>query len=373
MSYELSALDLHYLLEELSVVVGARVDKLYNPEKKELLIQLFLTGMGKKILRIRAPGFIYLTDFKGEQKERPSGFCTLLRKYLDGSRISSIRLLGFERIIEIAFEGKEGKFRLVFELFSKGNIIFCRDDLTIIQPVESQEWKDRTIRPKLGYTYPKKPLNFLEVDEKSIGMLMEKSGKSLVKLLAIELGLGGVYAEELCALSQIPKESTRLTEPELKRLILASRELVSRKLDPAIVFEVEKLKAIVPFGLSTLSELRTKEFKSYNEALDYAFTNELVKSSDEKKLSKNQEKIERIMRIIARQDEYLKELEVEIVEDTKIGEAVYQNYSLLGSVLKELAKAREKYSFREIKERLKGHKLIKEIKEKEKSAIVEIE
>ena len=373
MSYELSALDLHYLLEELRTVIGARVDKLYNPEKKELLIQLFLTGLGKKLLRIKAPGFIYLTEFKGEQKERPTGFCTLLRKYLDNSRISAVRLLGFERIIEIAFEGKEGNFRLVFELFSKGNIVFCRDDLTIIQPVESQEWKDRTIKPKLKYTYPKKELNFLELDEVGLGELLKKTDKSLVKFLAIELGLGGLYAEELCAISKIPKESAKLSEPELKQLLAASRELVSQKLAPNIVFEGEKLKAILPFRLSTLAELKVKEFKSYNEALDYAFTNELILDSDEKKLSKNQEKIERIMRIIAKQEEYLKELEAESLEDTKAGESIYQNYPLLESVQKELAKAREKYSLREIRERLKGHKLIKEIKEKEKSAIVEIE
>jgi predicted ribosome quality control (RQC) complex YloA/Tae2 family protein len=73
MSYELSSLDLHYLVGELQALKGVRVDKIYHPEKKELLLQLFLTGMGKKLLRVRAPGFMYFGDFKEEQPERPSG------------------------------------------------------------------------------------------------------------------------------------------------------------------------------------------------------------------------------------------------------------------------------------------------------------
>ena len=376
MSYEMSGLDMHYLVKELQQAVGARVDKIYNPKKKELLVQLFLTGLGKKIIRFEAPGFMYMTDFKGEQPEQPSGFCTLLRKYLENSRLASIAQLGFERIIELGFEANEGKFKLVFELFSKGNIVFCREDYTIIVPVENQEWKGRSVRPRVKYTYPTKEFNFIEMGEKDFGEIAEKtekSNKSIVKLLAVEIGLGGTYSEELCLLAGVQKEKLNLDADDIKKLLAAKDKLVAGKHSPRIYFSRGTIKTISPIELSTLDGLEAKEFGSYNEALDYAFTNELVKDTDEKKLSKHQGKIDRLKNIISKQETYLAELEKEIAENSKKGEAVYSNYQMITEIVNELNKARKKYSLKEIKEKLAGHKIVKEIKEKEKVAVLDID
>ena len=49
--YEITALDMNYLIKELKMLVGAKVDKIYHPEKKELLVQFYLSGKGKFILR----------------------------------------------------------------------------------------------------------------------------------------------------------------------------------------------------------------------------------------------------------------------------------------------------------------------------------
>jgi len=376
MSYEMSSLDMHYLVKELQVAIGARVDKTYNPKKKELLVQLFLTGLGKKIIRFEAPGFMYMTDFKTEQQERPSGFCTLLRKYLDNSRLSSISQLGFERIVELVFETKEEKFRLIFELFSKGNIIFCRNDYTIFMPVENQEWKGRSVKPKLKYTYPIKDLNFSEMGEKEFGMLAEKikaGKKNLVKTMAVELGLGGIYSEELCSLAEVQKDKESLEREDIKRLLIARNKLLAGKPQARIYFSAGAVKIISPIALSTLGGMETKEFESYNGALDYAFTNELVRDTDVKKLSKHQGKIDRLNNIISKQETYLAELEQEMAEDAKKGETIYSRYQMITEIVSELNKARKKYSLKEIKEKLVGHKVVKDIKEKEKVAVIDIE
>jgi predicted ribosome quality control (RQC) complex YloA/Tae2 family protein len=376
MSYEMSALDMQYLVKELQVTVGARVDKIYNPKKKELLLQLFLTGLGKKIIRFEAPGFMYMTDFKDEQPERPSGFCTMLRKYLENSRLASIAQLGFERIIELEFEAKEEKFKLIFELFSKGNIVFCRADHAIIAPVENQEWKGRSVKPKVKYTHPTKEFNFNEMGEKEFGRLAEKlvlSKKSLVKFLAVELGLGGIYSEELCSMAGVQKEKESLEKEDIKRLLEAKSRLVAGKPMPRIYFSGGAIKTISPIILSTLEGLEAKEFSSYNEALDYSFTNELVRDSDVKRLSKHQGKIDRLKSIISKQEAYLAELEQDMAQDSKKGEAIYSNYQLITEIVAELNKARKKYSLKEMKEMLAGHKVVKDIKEKEKVAVIDID
>ncbi len=373
MSYELSSLDLHYLVKELEALKGARVDKIYSPGRKEILLQMFQTGAGRKILRINAPEYIYLSEFKEEQPERPSGFCTLLRKYLDNARLREINQMGFERIIELVFEGKEGTYRLLAELFSKGNLVLCKEDYTIIMPAESQDWKGRSVRPKLNYIAPKREFDFLTISERELKEAAAGSGKSIVKFLAADMGLGGRYAEELCALAGIQKNMTQLEDEDLKRILHVRKRLISEKPSPKIYFEQGGIKAIAPFGLATLEGMETRDFKSYNEALDFALSSGISAGSDSRKLSKHNAKIERHLKIIKSQEEYLAELEKEAEEEKLKGEAIYSNYQMINEIVAEIGKARKKFSLSEIREKVKGHRVVKDIKEKEKIVVLEFE
>jgi len=62
MSFQISGMDLHYLIKEFSILVGGKIDKIYQLDKKELLFRLHVPNIGKKTLRIRLPNFIYLTQ-----------------------------------------------------------------------------------------------------------------------------------------------------------------------------------------------------------------------------------------------------------------------------------------------------------------------
>jgi len=187
MKSQLTALDLHYLLKELRQFISAKVDQIYCPSKKEIILQLYLTNVGKKILMIKAPDALWLADVKPEI-EKISGFCKTLRKYLGNSRLEEIKQLGFERIIEFVFE-KQGKYSLIFEMFSKGNIILVKDK-KIVAAAEYQKWAARTIRPNEEYKWPAKEFNFLELKLNDLKQMFSKTNKeSVVKALAIELGL----------------------------------------------------------------------------------------------------------------------------------------------------------------------------------------
>ena len=54
------------------------------------------------------------------------------------------------------------------------------------------------------------------------------------------------------------------------------------------------------------------------------------------------------------------------------GELIYHKYNLIKEVLDEINKASKKYSWKEIKEKLKEHKIIKEVNEKERKIIIEL-
>jgi len=58
MKQEITSLDLHFLAKELQVLIGGKVDKIYEQEenKKEFLFRFHVPGKGKMQLRISLPG-----------------------------------------------------------------------------------------------------------------------------------------------------------------------------------------------------------------------------------------------------------------------------------------------------------------------------
>ena len=161
MEHEITALDLHYLLRELAELKGARVDKIFQQQenKRDFLFVFHKPEKGKLMLRISLPGLVYFTDKKAVFPQQPPGYCMFLRKYLSGTRVVGVKQHDFERIIEFTFRFKENSFILIVEMFSKGNMILCEDDYKIKSPLENQNWKDRTIRGGIKYSYPPKQID----------------------------------------------------------------------------------------------------------------------------------------------------------------------------------------------------------------------
>jgi len=364
----LSALDIHYLIKELQFLVNAKITKIYFPRKKEIILQLFVSGKGKYSLRIDEHS-IYLHDYK-PLAEVPSELCMFFRKKLGNARLRKIQSLGFERIVSLDFETKVGMVSLVTELFSKGNIILLKDH-TILVASEYQNWKDRTIRPKGEYTYPAKDYNFLALKISDFIKLVSSTNKeNIVKCLAIELGLGGVYAEESCLVAGIDKKKKAkdLTTDEIQKLFSALEGLKEREIDPRIVYKNKEVFDLVPFALKLYTSFKQKKAKSYNEIVnDYFSQGDLLKQKE-----KYFQKTRQVELIIKRQREDIKKLEKQEKENDEKGKLLYTHYQLVSGVLTELKDISEKHSWKEIKEKLKGHKLIKEVHGADKSVVVEI-
>ena len=206
----ISSLELAALVNELQFLINGKVSQIYHPESNLLLLQLHAPGKGKQLLKIVSGKWLCLTQQK-ESALKPSGFCMQLRKYIDNAVIRNFYQQESERVVIFELE-KQEKFFLIVELFSKGNIILTDAKQVIITALESQEWKDRTIKPREKYVFPPLEINWKELSVKKLQEILKKSEKrNLATSLATEIGLGGLYAEELCRqaevnLNQIPKE-----------------------------------------------------------------------------------------------------------------------------------------------------------------------
>ncbi len=365
MKNQVSALELHYITKELKSLIDGKVDKIYHPEKTELLLQLHIPNTGKKILRISVPNFIYITNYKPKQQQ-PSGFCTYLRRKLTNARLRSITQLNFERITELVFETKEESYSLIIELFSKGNIILLKDK-EILSAIDYQTWKERTIKPKEKYIHPVRELNFLKLTEKDLAKLLKTSDKeSVVKALAMDLGLGGFYAEEICFLADIDKNIAPKKLKQTKELFSSLKSLRNKKITPSTTGS-----EMIPFSLESKKSEKTDQ-QSFNELLDSRLTQAQKETAEAEQLKTKNKEIDKVKRIIEAQESTIKKLEKKETQEREKAEAIYNSYQQVNDILKQLTKARSKFSAKEIKEKLKGNKTIKDFNPKEKTITVEL-
>lgn len=235
MKEEMSSVDIRYIVEELkSEIIGARVDKVYH-EGDEVRIKLHKTGEGRKDLIIEAGKRIHLTSYIKESSSQPSSFAMLLRKHISGNFVEDIEQHDFDRIVKI----KIGKFKIIAELFKKGNVVFVTEDNIILGAIRYEEFKDRVIKPKHEYKYPPARENPLEVSWDRFVELIMGEDTEIVRALARRLNMGGLYAEEILLRAGIDKrKNTReLTKEELRTIYDKMKEVFTAPKKPNIVYK----------------------------------------------------------------------------------------------------------------------------------------
>jgi len=195
---------------------------------------------------------------------------------------------------------------------------------------------------------------------------------SIVKTLALDLGLGGKYSEELCMRSGIDKNKKDIDEKELKVLFSEIQKLRKEKISPGIILKDGKRIDISPINMKSFADYDIEKYKTFSEALGKVLTERVQDVQKERHEEKLTRETRRIKKIISEQEETIKRLKKSIKENKRKGELTFERYSEVNEVLTELNKAKEKYSWKEIKKKLKGHKTIKEINEKEKKVVVEL-
>ncbi len=370
MKKNISSIELAVLLKEISKELkDSKIDKIYLIPPKEILLQTHVTGKGKRILRINVPTLLYLSETKPEAPEKPHGYCMFLRKRLGNARIRSFNQLDFERIFEVNISTKDTNYKLIFEMFSKGNVILCDENYKIISPLENQKWSQRVVKPKEQYVYPKSKYNFLTIKEDDLKELIKQSNKdSIVKALAMDLGLGGIYAEELCIKAKIKKDKKTADNNTIKRLFEQVKELRKLKTKPFIT----KKKELLPFELYFHKDEEKTYTKTFNEALDKIFTTTKHENKLQKKTTKHDKEITKIEKVIKIQEKQISSLENQYKDNTEKGEFIYSNYQTINDILEQLKTARKTMSWKDIKKKLKGHKIIKQINEKNSEINIEI-
>lgn len=152
----------------------ARIQKIQQPTRRDLIIQLHSAGETRKLYININPSvyhICFLTPQTAQKRhitvpQQPPMFCMLLRKYMVGSRIVRVNVPEDERIFEIYFEtfseiGEIIPLCLAVELMGKhSNVILYNYDTNIIlgcmHNIGAEKSRFREMAGGLPYVYPPK-------------------------------------------------------------------------------------------------------------------------------------------------------------------------------------------------------------------------
>jgi len=199
------------ILELSENIIGGKVDKIYQPEKDELLLNI-RTKCGNFRLVLSASSNNARVHFTDTSKENPLTapmFCMLLRKHLTGGKIVNIKQPEFERIIEIDIEsynelGDLTLKHLITEITGRNsNIVLCDETYKIIDSAKHIDFLQssyRQILPGALYILPPKQEKtpILSDDIKNIELDFEKQGEKPENVIMTNVsGISPLTAREL--------------------------------------------------------------------------------------------------------------------------------------------------------------------------------
>lgn len=163
------------IAQEISELSGARVDKVFQPNKNEIILGLYLNKKNYATdICIEAQNCrINLTTNSKPNPQVAPNFCMLLRKNLIGLKLKNIITFDLERLVIMEFEGFDElddiiSKKLIIELMGKhSNIILVNESNIIIDSLRHIKETDenyRDILPHTKYTFPTtNKQNFLDL------------------------------------------------------------------------------------------------------------------------------------------------------------------------------------------------------------------
>ena len=261
----LDGIYLSLLKKEFDALIGARVDKIHQPTREELVISLRTREGTKKLLFIAGSGAarVHLTTQEIENPKTPPMLCMLLRKHLASGRLTGIRQDGFERILYFDFEssdelGDRVALTLVVEIMGRcSNVILVGENGKTIDSLHrvNPDGSARPVLPGMTYTVPPREERLdifnaerTQLEEKLRQFPKGELGKTLLKVCE---GISPVFARE-CAFYALHGGESQI------------EDMIPDNFDRLAYF-IEKVRMQIENGVNAYTLLRTPEgvFKDF--------------------------------------------------------------------------------------------------------------
>lgn len=338
----LDGITLNVIVKELSVLQGAKIEKIYQPERDEIVLLLHTT-QGKKRLVLSANANdcrMHLTHFQKENPKQAPPFCMLLRKYLTSGRIAGITQAGFERIVEIALDTKDEMgiarcLKLMVEIMGRySNIILIDETGRVLDSLKHVAFDVSSIRQILpGMQYELPPMHKYDPTEASIQTLADvlyQGTKPLeARLLDKIQGMSGAAAEEILYRrfgTEIPKDISVSRAESVAASIKTFYEEALTAPNPTMQMDMQGkpvFYSVLPYG--TYASALCETFETANTLVDAYYQ----RRADIFKLEQSKQGLQKIVKKHLTRLQKKAKIQLETIEEAKQAEDIRKRGELI--------------------------------------------
>ncbi|MBR3963655.1 MAG: NFACT family protein [Oscillospiraceae bacterium] len=288
----LDGITLSMLKNELAEkLIGARIDKIHQPSKEELVISLRWNGGNGKILisaSASAPR-IHFTESSVDNPKNPPMFCMLMRKHLSGAKLVEIEQFGLERMLHLSFAtynefGDPVIIKLAVEIMGRhSNIMLIGPDGKIIDAIKrvtADMSSVRQVMPGMSYVFPpaQNKMNTLDLDY--MGLIERlKNGRDIPLSKALMENLDGVSPIVCREISDIvtggfDTKAHDLTNDDCEKLVNSLEKLAEsvKNKNAAPYMVLEENGHPVDFTFIKVNQygdaMEIRKFETFSEMLD---------------------------------------------------------------------------------------------------------
>lgn len=279
------------LTQELqNTIIDGRIDKVYQPERDEIILSIRTFTGAFKLLVSASPANAraHLTQYSKENPKVPPMFCMLLRKHLQSGKIISVAQPGFERVLKITILGyndlgDQVEKHLIAELMGRNsNIILTDNDGRIIDSARHIDFTQSSVRqilPGLQYQSPPPQDKAPILDPSSpISLDFSFAAQNADKaVMAAVSGISPITAREIIQ-KVTGRADTKCAElpPHLQAAIAAALdeyrgEILSGKFSPVVIKEAQSGR-LIDFSASEVRQYGSAaaciSFGSMSEAVE---------------------------------------------------------------------------------------------------------
>jgi predicted ribosome quality control (RQC) complex YloA/Tae2 family protein len=317
-------------------IILGKIMKIYQPERYTIILKIKKGPENYQLLISAHPvtGRVHLTEESKDNPLKPPMFCMVLRKHLEGGRITAVEQKGLDRILNFYIEaydeiGQPAKKTLTVEIMGKHSNIILIDGksnliLDGIKRYTHLVSRHREILPGKEYISPpeQNKAHPLQIDEEKFRELLlslpltTKVTKGLVQTMA---GFSPLLAQEVVFRAELNQDVLidALGDYDLIRLWQGLNEILTplkhNNYQGHVIMEKGKP---VDFSFIPLLQFEDKQltgFPGVGEALDFFYT----RKEEEDLFSARQRELikivtgekERVEKKLALQEEKLKESE----------------------------------------------------------------
>ena len=192
----MDGITLYHIAKELNArLSGARIDRVQQPERDEVILTLRCPGENLSLLLSASADCAraHITNVKKANPLEPPALCMLMRKHLLGGRVTSVRQISADRILAIDAEhtdelGDDARKTVICEFMGKhSNIILVNAEGRILEcarHVNETISSYREVLPGLKYVSPPAhgKLCFDSLDEQAVSARLKGAGGSLARI-----------------------------------------------------------------------------------------------------------------------------------------------------------------------------------------------